>query len=117
MSFTPTTGLSTARLRCVARRAAGSRFGLVLTLHDFSHVCATKRLMRMGSGCEGPHGRPLSHRALPPSMDLPLGPADRGRHGADAPVEEPGHRPRGLREQCRRQRQPYSTWPAHQRYP
>jgi glycosyltransferase involved in cell wall biosynthesis len=33
---------------------AGSRFGLVLTLHDFSHVCATKRLMRMGSPCEGP---------------------------------------------------------------
>jgi len=38
------------------RRASptGSRFGLVLTLHDFSHVCATKRLMRMGSPCEGP---------------------------------------------------------------
>src|SRR5258708_401766 len=34
--------------------ATGSRFGLVLTLHDFSHVCATKRLMRMGSACEGP---------------------------------------------------------------
>jgi glycosyltransferase involved in cell wall biosynthesis len=33
---------------------AGRRFGLVLTLHDFSHVCATKRLMRMGSPCEGP---------------------------------------------------------------
>jgi glycosyltransferase involved in cell wall biosynthesis len=33
---------------------AGPRFGLVLTLHDFSHVCATKRLMRMGSPCEGP---------------------------------------------------------------
>ncbi len=32
----------------------GSRFGLVLTLHDFSHVCSTKRLMRMGSACEGP---------------------------------------------------------------
>ena len=33
----------------------GSRFGLVLTLHDFSHVCATKRLMHMGSAvCEGP---------------------------------------------------------------
>jgi glycosyltransferase involved in cell wall biosynthesis len=32
----------------------GVRFGLVLTLHDFSHVCATKRLMRMGSPCEGP---------------------------------------------------------------
>jgi glycogen synthase len=32
----------------------GSRFGLVLTLHDFSHVCATKRLMRTGSACEGP---------------------------------------------------------------
>jgi glycosyltransferase involved in cell wall biosynthesis len=31
-----------------------SRFGLVLTLHDFSYVCATKRLMRMGSACEGP---------------------------------------------------------------
>ena len=34
--------------------AAGPRFGLVLTLHDFSHVCATKRLMRMGSVCPGP---------------------------------------------------------------
>jgi len=35
--------------------SAGPRFGLVLTLHDFSHVCATKRLMRMGSAaCEGP---------------------------------------------------------------
>jgi glycosyltransferase involved in cell wall biosynthesis len=33
---------------------AGLRFGLVLTVHDFSHVCATKRLMRMGSPCEGP---------------------------------------------------------------
>jgi glycosyltransferase involved in cell wall biosynthesis len=33
---------------------AGPHFGLVLTLHDFSHVCATKRLMRMGSPCEGP---------------------------------------------------------------
>ena len=32
----------------------GPRFGLVLTLHDFSHLCATKRLMRMGSVCEGP---------------------------------------------------------------
>ena len=34
--------------------ATRPRFGLVLTLHDFSHVCATKRLMRMGSPCEGP---------------------------------------------------------------
>ena len=33
---------------------AGPRFGLVLTLHDFSHVCATKRLMRLGSACAGP---------------------------------------------------------------
>jgi glycosyltransferase involved in cell wall biosynthesis len=33
----------------------GSRgFGLVLTLHDFSHVCATKRFMRNGAPCEGP---------------------------------------------------------------
>jgi glycosyltransferase involved in cell wall biosynthesis len=32
----------------------GLRFGLVLTLHDFSHVCSTKRLMRMGAACEGP---------------------------------------------------------------
>jgi glycosyltransferase involved in cell wall biosynthesis len=31
-----------------------SQFGLILTLHDFSHVCATKRLMRAGSICEGP---------------------------------------------------------------
>jgi glycosyltransferase involved in cell wall biosynthesis len=30
------------------------RFGLVLTLHDYSQVCATKRLMRAGSVCEGP---------------------------------------------------------------
>ncbi len=30
------------------------RFGLVLTLHDYSQVCATKRLMRAGSDCEGP---------------------------------------------------------------
>ena len=33
---------------------AGLRFGLVLTLHDFSHVCATKRLMRLGAACAGP---------------------------------------------------------------
>jgi len=33
---------------------AGLRFGLVLTLHDFSHVCSTKRLMRKGSACDGP---------------------------------------------------------------
>ena len=32
----------------------GSRFGLVLTLHDFSQVCSTKRLMRAGSPCAGP---------------------------------------------------------------
>ena len=52
----------------------GSRFGLVLTLHDFSHVCATKRLMRMGSGCEGP----TVARCLPCSTaqyGLVLGPA------------------------------------------
>ena len=30
------------------------RFGLMLTLHDYSQVCATKRLMRAGSVCEGP---------------------------------------------------------------
>lgn len=29
-------------------------FGLVLTLHDYSHVCATKRLMRNGAPCAGP---------------------------------------------------------------
>lgn len=34
--------------------ATGSRFGLVLTLHDYSRVCATKRLMRAGSVCDGP---------------------------------------------------------------
>jgi len=37
------------------------RFGLVLTLHDFGHVCATKRLMRNGAPCEGPSMR----RCLP----------------------------------------------------
>jgi glycosyltransferase involved in cell wall biosynthesis len=30
------------------------RFGLVLTLHDYSHVCATKRLMLDGHPCPGP---------------------------------------------------------------
>jgi glycosyltransferase involved in cell wall biosynthesis len=34
--------------------AAWPPFGLVLTLHDYSHVCATKRLMRAGDLCEGP---------------------------------------------------------------
>jgi glycosyltransferase involved in cell wall biosynthesis len=34
--------------------ATAPRFGLVLTLHDYSQVCATKRLMRAGSVCEGP---------------------------------------------------------------
>jgi glycosyltransferase involved in cell wall biosynthesis len=54
--------------------SAGSRFGLVLTLHDFSQVCATKRLMRMGSGCDGP----TVARCLPCSTaqyGLALGPA------------------------------------------
>jgi glycosyltransferase involved in cell wall biosynthesis len=37
------------------RSGAGApRFGLVLTLHDYSHVCATKRMMRKGSACPGP---------------------------------------------------------------
>lgn len=31
-----------------------AEFGLVLTLHDYSNVCATKRLMRGGSVCAGP---------------------------------------------------------------
>lgn len=34
--------------------ATKPQFGLVLTLHDFSHVCATKRLMRAGALCQGP---------------------------------------------------------------
>lgn len=34
--------------------ATRPRFGLVLTLHDYSQICATKRLMRAGSVCEGP---------------------------------------------------------------
>ena len=34
--------------------ATGPHFGLVLTLHDFSQVCATKQLMRADSVCEGP---------------------------------------------------------------
>ena len=45
------------------RRHSATRpsFGLVLTLHDYSQVCATKRLMRAGSVCKGPAaGRCLS---------------------------------------------------------
>jgi glycosyltransferase involved in cell wall biosynthesis len=34
--------------------AVGPHFGLVLTLHDYSQVCATKQLMRADSVCEGP---------------------------------------------------------------
>lgn len=33
---------------------ANPPFGLVLTLHDYSQVCTTKRLMRRGIPCEGP---------------------------------------------------------------
>ena len=36
------------------RRSARSPFGLVLTLHDYSQVCATKRMMRNGMPCAGP---------------------------------------------------------------
>jgi glycogen(starch) synthase len=37
------------------RKSAGdSPFGLVLTLHDYSQVCATKRFMREGGPCAGP---------------------------------------------------------------
>jgi len=40
----------------VAVRRGGSRhpFKLVLTLHDYSNVCATKRMMRDGAPCAGP---------------------------------------------------------------
>jgi glycosyltransferase involved in cell wall biosynthesis len=31
-----------------------TRAGMVLTLHDYSHVCAVKRLMHQGSVCSGP---------------------------------------------------------------
>jgi glycosyltransferase involved in cell wall biosynthesis len=41
--------------------SASRQFGLVLTLHDLSHVCATKRFMRNGAPCEGPSIR----RCLP----------------------------------------------------
>jgi glycosyltransferase involved in cell wall biosynthesis len=34
--------------------SASRKFGLVLTLHDLSHVCATKRFLRNGQPCEGP---------------------------------------------------------------
>src|SRR6266496_1712364 len=34
--------------------AARPQFGLVLTLHDYSQICATKRLMRAGIFCAGP---------------------------------------------------------------
>jgi glycogen(starch) synthase len=35
-------------------RPSRAPFGLVLTLHDYSQVCATKRLMRHGAVCAGP---------------------------------------------------------------
>lgn len=36
------------------RRGARRNFGLVLTLHDYSSRCATKRMMRSGAPCAGP---------------------------------------------------------------
>ena len=39
------------------RRSGRQQYGLVLTLHDYSAVCATKRFMNKGQTCEGP--RPL----------------------------------------------------------
>jgi glycosyltransferase involved in cell wall biosynthesis len=36
------------------RRARRRDFGLVLTLHDYSNSCATKRMMRAGAPCTGP---------------------------------------------------------------
>jgi glycosyltransferase involved in cell wall biosynthesis len=41
-------------LHRVHRRSTRAPFGLVLTLHDYSQVCATKRLMRNGALCAGP---------------------------------------------------------------
>lgn len=35
-------------------RAGHRRYGLVLTLHDYSQVCPTKRLLNAGETCEGP---------------------------------------------------------------
>jgi glycosyltransferase involved in cell wall biosynthesis len=35
-------------------RSGHRRFGIVLTLHDYSHVCATQRMMRDGRPCHGP---------------------------------------------------------------
>lgn len=43
------------------RHRIGHKFALVLTLHDFSHVCATKMFMRKGALCSGPSVR----RCLP----------------------------------------------------
>lgn len=77
------------------RSVARPPYGLVLTLHDFSQVCATKRLMR-GQGLRGSRGR-----TLPALCDLPLRLHRRsnhcGRHRSDAPLEKPGHRPRRQR--------------------
>jgi glycosyltransferase involved in cell wall biosynthesis len=36
------------------RQGVRRNFGLVLTLHDYSNSCATKRMMRSGAPCAGP---------------------------------------------------------------
>jgi glycosyltransferase involved in cell wall biosynthesis len=36
------------------RSASGKPFGLILTLHDYSNSCATKRRMRDSAPCDGP---------------------------------------------------------------
>ncbi len=73
-----------------------SEFGLVLTLHDYSHVCATKRLMRKGVLCDGPRlGRVSSVRGF--SLWRFCRPRDHRCDICNVALEAARHRPRHQR--------------------
>lgn len=66
---------------------AARRLPLVLSMHDYGHVCATKRLVRRGALCEGP----APQRCLPCTTDhygRGRGPAVYAAVRAGRPVRE-----------------------------
>lgn len=72
------------------RRATGrANFGLVLTLHDYSNSCATKRMMSAASPCSGP--RPVKClRCASQHYGFVVGPVTAAANAAMRPWKERG---------------------------